>query len=233
MKRALSSIPACALPKNQQVDHFFPNTARAFWGNYIPLFTTNAKKVTDIDPAPSSGKKVIGCTSLGQSGPHTFCAMENSAQSQDLLYAPVMFDLNELLEVVKRAWLPLVKKSDPDKLDRYRYDSIMWWTVPAHDNKTYKEVKKIHNESGPWGPKRILFWLPKRRKLSGFDFKKVFPKTYPMLRSGKYRWFQYKKGTLCVIVGPGKGHDKRHFESSQALKAWKYNFESSMNCCVW
>jgi len=153
--------------------------------------------------------------------------------SQDLLYAPVMFDSNELLEVVKRAWLPLVKKSDPDKLDRYRYDSIMWWTVPAHDNKTYKEVKKIHNESGPWGPKRILFWLPKRRKLSGFNFKKVFPKTYPMLRSGKYRWFQYKKGTLCVIVGPGKGHDKRHFESSQALKAWKYNFESSMNCCVW
>jgi hypothetical protein len=99
---------------------------RILGATYIPLFTTNAKKVTDIDPAPSSGKKVIGCTSLGQSGPHTFCAMENSAQSQDLLYAPVMFDLNELLEVVKRAWLPLVKKSDPDKLDRYRYDSIMW-----------------------------------------------------------------------------------------------------------
>jgi hypothetical protein len=137
-----------------------------------------------------------------------------------------MFDLNELLEVVEKACLPLVKKSDPDKLDRYRYDSIMQLTVPAHDNKTYKEVKKIHNESGPWGPKRIIFWLPKRRKLSGFDFKKVFPKTYAMLRSGKYRWFQYKKGTLCVIVGPGKGHDKRHFENSQVLKAWKCDFES-------
>ena len=157
MKRALSSIPAYALPKNQQVDHFFPNAARAFWGYYIPLFTLNAKKVTDIDPAPSSGKRVIRCTSLGQSGPHTFFTMENSAQSQDLLYAPVMFDLNELLEVVKRAWLPLVKKSDPDKLDRYRYDSIMRWTFPAQDNKMYKEVKKIHKESGSWGPKRILF----------------------------------------------------------------------------
>jgi hypothetical protein len=84
MKRALSSIPAYALfLKNQQVDHFFPNTGRAFWGYYIPLFTRNAMKVTDIDPASSFGKKVIVCTSLRQSGPHTSGAMENSAQSQD------------------------------------------------------------------------------------------------------------------------------------------------------
>ena len=152
--------------------------------------------------------------------------MENSTQSQDLLYAPAMFDLNELLEVVERAWLPREKKSDPDKLDRYRYDSIMRWTVPAYDDNTYEEVKKIHKESEPWGPKRILFRLRKRRKLSGFDFKKVFPKTYAMLRSGKYRWFQYKKGILRVIVGPGKGHDNRNFESSQVLKTWKYDFES-------
>ena len=226
MKRALSSIPAYALPKNQQVDHFFPNASRAFLGYYIPLFTKNAKEATASDLAPCFGKKVIGCTSLGLSGPHTFCTMENSTQSQDLLYAPAMFDLNELLEVVERAWLPREKKSDPDKLDRYRYDSIMRWTVPAYDDNTYEEVKKIHKESEPWGPKRILFRLRKRRNLSGFDFKKVFPKTYAILRSGKYRWFQYKKGILRVIVGPGKGHDNRNFESSQVLKTWKYDFES-------
>ncbi len=47
-----------------------------------------------------------------------------------------------------------------------------------------------------------------------------------MLRSGKYRWFQYKKSILHVIVGTGKGYDRHGFESNQILKAWKYDFES-------
>ncbi len=228
MKQDLSSIPAYALPKDQQVDHFFPNMSKAFMGYFIPLFDEDDDVSVGDDDAPAlaAEKKAFGCASLGLLGPDTFCAMENLMLSQDLFYAPVIFDLNELFEVGEKAWMPRNKNSDPDKLDKYRYDAIRRWVVPAEDDQTYEEVKKIHKESGPWGAKHILFRLPKDRKPSGFDFAKVFPKTYAMLRSGKYRWFQYKKGTLRVIVGAGKGYDRRGFESNQILKAWKYDFQT-------
>ncbi len=38
--------------------------------------TLYLKEATTSDLAPCFGEKVIGCTSLGLSGPHTFCAME-------------------------------------------------------------------------------------------------------------------------------------------------------------
>ena len=231
MTTNLSEIPAYALPKNQQVDHFFPNMSKAFLGYYIPLFADGDDEVNnDVDDDDEKAlvvqKKAIGCASLGLLGPHTFCAMENSTLSQDLFNAPVMFDLNELFEVGEKAWMPRNKNSDQEKLGRYRYDAISRWVVPAEDDQTYEEVKEMHEESGPWGPKYILIRLPKDRKPSGFNFEKVFPKTYAMLQSGKYRWFHYKKGILRVIVGPGKGYDGRCFESNQILKTSKYDFVS-------
>ncbi|KAL3806010.1 hypothetical protein ACHAXA_003469 [Cyclostephanos tholiformis] len=156
MKRALSSIPAYALPKDQQVDNFFPNMSKAFLGYYIPSFDNDDELDDDHEPALSAEKKTIGCASLELLGADTFCAMENRTLSQDLFYAPVMFDLNELFEVGEKAWMPRKKHSDPDKLDRYRYDAIRRWVVPAEDDQTYEEVKKYHKESGPWGPKNSL-----------------------------------------------------------------------------
>ena len=234
MKRALSSIPAYALPKNQQVDHFFPNASRAFLGYYIPLFTKNAKEATASDLAPCFGKKVIGCTSLGLSGPHTFCTMENSTQSQDLLYAPAMFDLNELLEVVERAWLSREKKSDPDKLDRYRYDSIMRWTVPAYDDNTYEEVKKIHKESVPWGPKRILFRLRKRRNLSGFDFKKMYF-LKPTLCSDQESidGFSTRRAYFASSLGQEKGTTIATSNAVKFSRRGNTTLNLSTICCAW
>jgi hypothetical protein len=231
MKKDLSSIPAYALPKDEQVDHFFPNFSRALLGYYVPLFAnTDYEEGVDSDDEPAfpaaSDKKSIGCTNLGLLGPDTFCAMENTTLTQDLFYAPTVLDLNELFEVGEKAWMPRDLDSDPDKLDRYRYDAISRWVVSADDDEEYEKARKYHKEIGKWGPKYILFRLSKDRKPSGFDFEKVFPKTCAMLRSGKYRWVQYKKGVLRVIVGSGKGHDKRGFERSQILKAWKYDFES-------
>eukprot|EP00804_Cyclotella_cryptica_P015684 CCRYP_018927-RB/>CCRYP_018927-RB protein AED:0.44 eAED:0.44 QI:0/0/0/1/0/0/3/0/181 len=94
----------------------------------------------------------------------------------------------------------------------YRYDWIRRWIVPAGNDEEY-----AHQNNS----RRSL-----HRKVSGFDFQKVFPKTYAMLCSGKKRWFQYKKDVLRVIIGQGKGSHKRHFESKQVLKTWKHNFES-------
>jgi len=227
MKEILKSVPAYALPKEQQVDHFFPHASKAFLGYYIPLF--EATSVSDQDHEDNNigiQKKVMGRTSLGLSGRDTFCVMTNRANDLDLLYIPLMFDMNEVMEVIEQAWKPRDRKTDPDNLHMYRYDSIMRWAVPANNDEAYEKVKKTHEADGEWGPKHILFWLTKDREVLGFDFKKVFPKTYAMLQSGKYRWFQYKSGVLRIIIGPGKGYDKRSFESNQVLKTWKYDVES-------
>jgi hypothetical protein len=62
----------------------------------------------------------------------------------------------------------------------------------------------------------------------------VFPKTFAMMKSGKFRWFRYTKGILRVIVGRGKGEGSRECEPKQVLRTWKYDFKSfyEMLCAV-
>lgn len=239
MTKAFQSVPAYHLPKDQRVDNFFPNASRAFLGYYLPLFTKQKEDSQHDDhdddhdddtmsPPHDGGidKKVMGCTIMGCFHRSSFCAMENRTRSQDLLYSPYKFDPTELLQVIEKAWEPRDRKSDEDDLSRYRYDSICRLVVPAHDDEAYKEATSMRQKSRLCGPVCLVVRLNDDRKASAFDFSKVFPKTYAMLRSGKHRWFQYKKGVLRVLMGRGKGHDRRQFESIQVLKTWKHDLES-------
>lgn len=53
-----------------------------------------------------------------------------------------------------------------------------------------------------------------------------------MIQSNKFRWFQYKKGELRVIIGNGRGLDKGQCDSTQVLRKWKRDFASFHGCCV-
>jgi hypothetical protein len=152
--------------------------------------------------------------------------METRTSSSDLLFCPCILNPNELLEAVDTAWQPRDRDQDPDRLNMYQFDWISRFLVKSDDDEEFKRASDFINESSPYGPKRILCRLPKDRKKSGFEFESVFPKTYAMLTSGKFRWFAYRKGILRVIVGRGVGNDNRQFEAKQVLKTWKHEFES-------
>ena len=223
----MKKVPAYSFPKEKQIDHFFPNFSRAFLGFHVPLF----KKNTTSDKKKSS-KKVISSATIGLSSricsedDTTFCSMINRTSSSDLLFFPGRFEINELLQTGEKAWEPVDPKEDKNDLDRFRYDSIARWGIPPGDDKSYDRISKMRDEMGPWGPKMLLFQLAKEREESEFKMEQVFPKTYEMLQCGKFRWFQYKKGVLRVIVGRGVGHNHRSFESDQVLGSLKYDFES-------
>mmetsp|Transcript_17076 Transcript_17076/g.28011 ORF Transcript_17076/g.28011 Transcript_17076/m.28011 type:complete len:162 (-) Transcript_17076:740-1225(-) len=135
-----------------------------------------------------------------------FCTMEDRNSTQDLLFCPGVLDLNELMEVVNKAWEPRDRKNDPDGLEQFRYDWISRWVVGANDDAEYKRIKESIEDDTGFGAKRLLFRLDKDGKsTSSFEFEKLFPKTFAMMKSGKFRWFRYKKGVLRVIVGRGKG----------------------------
>eukprot|EP00985_Skeletonema_marinoi_P012544 scaffold6071_cov92-Skeletonema_marinoi.AAC.2 len=127
------------------------------------------------------------------------------------------------------------RSNDPDGLDQFRYDWISRWIVGANDDVEYVRIKESIDDDTGFGAKRLLFRLDKDGKgRSNFGFEKVFPKTFAMMKSGKFRWFRYKKGTLRVIVGRGKGEGSRECEPKQVLRTWKYDFKSfhEMLCAV-
>lgn len=234
MIEKMKSVPAYNLPKEKQVDHYFPNASRAFLGFYVPLFNErdSDSDSDDLEYSGRASKKVISCTTLGLSScvsseeDITFCSMQDRTASSDLLFCPGVFDPDELLQAAEKAWEPCDREEDPHNLKQYRYDYICRWMTPADDDQAYERVSEYTKGASVYGPKILLFRLPKDRKVSPFSFQSAFPKTYEMLRCGKFRWFQYKKDVLRVLVGRGMGHDHRQFESSQILATWKYDFKS-------
>lgn len=243
MEADLKAVPAYNLPKEQQVDTHFPYASKAFLGYYLPLFKSKNTD-DDYDTILDIGikRRVMGSITLGLLSKTTsevdtvFCTMEDRNSTQDLLFCPGVLDLNELLEVVNMAWTPRDRNNDPDGLEQIRYDWISRWIVGANDDAEYRRIKESMEDDSGWGAKRLLFRLEKdgKKKSSSFDFEKVFPKTFAMMKNGKFRWIRYKKGVLRVIVGRGKGEGSRECEAKQVLRTWKCNFKSfhEMLCAV-
>ncbi|KAL7539548.1 hypothetical protein ACHAXR_010592, partial [Thalassiosira sp. AJA248-18] len=223
----LKAVPAYQLPKEKQVDSYFPFASKAFLGYYVPIFTGE----NDGSDA-GQNRKVMGSLTLGLSAKLrseediVFCTMEDRTQSRDILFCPGAIEPNELIQVIDKAWEPRDKSADTDGLDRYRYDWINRWVVAADNDEEYERISDMFESDSGYGSKNLLFRLARDRKRSGFEFEKAFPKTYAMLRCGKFRWFQYKKGVLRVIVGRGVGHDSRQCESKQILRTWNHEFKS-------
>jgi len=226
MMEELKTVPAYQLPKEKQVDSYFPHASKVFLGYYVPIFTENDERDAGVN------RKVMGCVTMGLSGKIRseqdiiFCSMEDRTQSRDLLFCPCLIEPTELLQVVDKAWEPRDRSADTDDLEQFRYDWINRWVVEADNDEVYENISEMHSSDSGFGSKKLLFRLPKDRKRSGFDFEKAFPKTYAMLLCGKFRWFQYKKDVLRVIVGRGVGLDSRQCEGQQILRTWKHEFTS-------
>ena len=235
MTADLKAVPAHSLPVEEQIDYHFPYASKAFLGYYLPLFKSETSEDIGVE------RRVMGSITLGLLSKITtevdtvFCTMEDRNSTQDLLFCPGVLDLNELMEVVNKAWEPRDRRNDPDGLEQYRYDWISRWIVGANDDAEYKRVKESIDDDSGFGAKRLLFRLDKDGKsTSSFEFEKKFPKTFSMMKSGKFRWFRYKRGCLRVIVGRGKGGGSRECEPKQVLRTWKYDFKSfhEMLCAV-
>ena len=233
----LKAVPAYQLPVDKHVDSFFPHASKAFLGYYVPVFTgTDPNEGVDI----GENKKVMGCLTFGLSAKISseedtvYVSMEDRTSSSDVLFCPSPIESNELLQVVDKAWEPRNRNDDTDGLRHIRYDYINRWVVAADNDVGYERISKMIKDDAGFGSKMLLFRLAKDRKQSGFQFEKVFPKTYAQLQSGKFRWFQYKKGVLRVVVGRGIGQDSRQCETKQILRTWQYDFKSfhEMLCAV-
>lgn len=242
-QKELKAVPAYNLPKDQQVDAHFPHLSKIFLGKYVPILELKVKEDED-DKDKGSDKdddcdvhgycdSRIGSVCLGKyacrrSEKDTpFSYIQGHTMDEDVLFCPVVMDPNEFLQVANEAWTPRDPDDDPDKLDQYRFDGILRSLAPADDDEIYGKLQDVKN-SAIFGPYRLIYRLNRDTITNkhAFDFQTVFPKTYAMLTNGKFRWFQYQKGILRIIVGRGIGPLDRNFESDQILKSWKRDFQS-------
>ena len=237
MMEDLKAVPAYQLPVDKQVDSYFPYASKAFLGFYVPVFTgVEPNGGYDI----GENERVMGSLTFGLSSKirseedTVFVSMEDRTSSSDVLFCPSKIEPTELLQVVDKAWKPRDRNADTDGLGSTRFDFISRWVVAADNDVAYERISGMIEDETPYGPKTLLFRLAKNRKQSAFQFEKVFPKTYAQLQCDKFRWIQYKKGVLRVVVGRGVGKDSRQFEGKQVLRTWRYDFKSfhEMLCAV-
>jgi hypothetical protein len=229
IKKALDTVPAYKLPKDKQIDAFFPNLSKIIMGKYVPIIQL-AEGETDVG-GYINRDGIISSVILGKYACITtekdvqFCAIEGRS-GNDMMHCVAMEDVNEFLDTAEQAWMPRDENNDPDNLSRYRYECIMRHLVEANNDELYASYQKMIDEDEGFGPKHLLVKGNKDRKPSGFDFEKVFPLTYKMLTGDYFRWFELKKDVLRVIVGRGIGPHHRDYHKKQILKTWKCSFES-------
>jgi len=225
----IQSTPAYNLRKEDQLDAHFPFLSNVVLGKYVPIIIP---KDGQEDPHGYSNRNITGCVSMGKvscitTEKETHCfTIEGRSMNVDMMYCPHQMEPNELLSLSEEAWTPRHEDKDTDQLKNFRYESICRYLIPKDDDELYESMEKcIKNDNG-FGPKMLLFRAAKDGKKSAFDFQKVFPITYGMFTNNKFRWFQYKKDILRIIVGRGSGPNFRNYQSNQVLKIWKHKFES-------
>ena len=235
----LEAVPAFHLTKEKQIDASYPFFSDAFIGRLVPLLEDTAENAEYIERLYEMyGETATGAATLGLSSrirrkeDTTFCSMECSNGTSDLLFAPEPFtDINEFLKVAERAWTPRDPNTDPDRIWEYRYDWLSRFVFPAGPNGDVPYqwfLKQSQSEEMQYCSKMLLFRLTPSEASTkhSFDFAKVFPKTHANLTSGKFRWFKYNKGVLRVLVGRGVGHDGRGLSPGQVLRKWERKFQS-------
>ncbi|CAB9509386.1 expressed unknown protein [Seminavis robusta] len=234
----LQKVPAHKWPKDQQIDAFFPNYSKAFLGEYQPLFL----RPNGNADGQCRAQRLIGSASLGLSAKIRsekdviFANMEDATCSNDLMFAPMHFrDMNEFMVVAEQSWTPRDPDNDPDNLKRYRYNGVSRYLLPKTSDADEAEeaLKPPEDDDNEWAAhasKRLLYRLSngekQEDKTSKFDFVEAFPKTAAQFASGKFRWIQYKKGILRVLVGRGTGEFFRDYISGQVLRKWTQDFAS-------
>lgn len=236
--RDIEAIPAFHLPKDQRIDSFFPNFSTAFLGKLVLLAEdteeneeVNMQSTYLAGDIPVAGA-IWGLATWKPGKIATMtCSMVNSDMTNDIFFAPAIFtDIDEFLQVSERAWTPVSDpENDPNHTLAYPFKAISRYVFPhgSDGDESYKFLRS--QKMDPWlNIKRLFFRLTKEEvdKEHPFEFAKVFPKTHAHLTSGLFRWINYEKGVLRVIVGRGLGDACRNYSRHQVLRKWVRKFES-------
>ena len=207
----MEALAAYSLAKEDQIDSFYPNFAKAFLSKQVGSITWGL------------------CSKIRSEQDTVWCSMENATCSSDVFFASRPFtDMHEFLQLAEEAWTPTeqTKRYNPNFLSRHVFPS------DATGDASFEHMTERNNhENAQFGPKLLLFRkqpldesVDETKKTPSFDFRKTFPKTYAHFTSGKFRWIKYKNGMLRVLVGRATGHDHREFSSNQVLVTWRRTF---------
>jgi len=216
-RKDLSKVPAYNL------------ASQAFLGRYVPILANNCSQ---DDQAPSHPVAVASmglCSKVTGELDTTFAFVENAHGSADMMYCgPVFADLNEFLATADESWTPRDPEHDPDELHRRRYDGVCRHIFPTDDTyqERYDQLRSLEDD-----PEYAMFCAKNflhrgATATKDFAFVKSFPKTAAQLTSGKFRWFQYRRGVLRVLVGRNSEHRIRSYDDCQILGEWEEPFSS-------
>jgi len=207
----IQQVPAFHLPKEQQIDAFYPNFSKNFIGKGHPMNAVTlglSSRITRQDDT-------------------VFSSMESSSnRGNDVFFCATPFDdMNKFLTLGEEAW-------SSSKGAEISLSCTSRHIFPPNNREAYNKFQEVH-ESHPmkdFGPHIIALYKEKIEIKNQFDFSRTFPKTTQQLTSGKFRWIRYsnfKKGSvLKIIVGRGFGSNNRMMKKSQILRKWNKRFES-------
>ncbi len=106
-QKELMDVPAHALPKEQQIDYFYPHISKIFMGKYVPVLTTlkeNENVIRSFGDAHGSCENRISCASIGKyacirSEEDTPFSFISGRMDSDVMFCPVVMEPNEFLQV--------------------------------------------------------------------------------------------------------------------------------------
>jgi hypothetical protein len=245
-ERDIFSMPAYHLPEDEQLDAYYPNFAKACLGQGVPLYQPTRSRDDDDDDAVAgeggqrdgvnrrngwtTGKLTMGlATKIRSEQDTTFCALEDSSHSSDLLFCPDVMDLTTLFAACEEAWTPQAcqPRDDPEALYQYEYGYICRFVL-SHDNQQgIERVRKLAENQ--WGPKIVVHTTRRATDIAldkKFDFGGIFPRTAAHLTSGKFRWFTYNRNNVLRVVVGRAGRDRSIKDPKQVLRTWKQKFHS-------
>lgn len=215
----IESIPAFKLPKDKQIDSFFPHFCKMTVSNRVETVTMGLSH------------------RIAREHDSLFCSIQSSGVANDLLYCPMMFEkVEEFLALADQSFC-----QDLTENGALRESFIARFLFPPSETgkAEYEEFREqVEKDEDSFfamcGPKQVLFHQNEIETPDGFSFQASFPKTYEQMTSGKFRWFKYSKGCLNVAVGRGSGENSRQLEKKQILRTWKRSFQSfhEMLCAV-
>lgn len=206
-EKDIENVQAFKLPREKQVDAFFPHLADAFLGRIHPMSSVT-----------------LGLSSrISREDDSVFCTMQSAQSGNDVFFSPLPFaDLDEFFTVSDESW-------NTKSLEGIRDGWICRNVLPPTPEglKAHAAIKKADSENPMemFGPKNLLL-CKEHIKKKAFRFSSTFPRTAEQLTKGKFRWIKYQKGVLRVIVGRGCGEGHRQAKQSQVLRTWKRSFAS-------
>jgi hypothetical protein len=167
-ERDIFSMPAYHLPEEEQIDAYYPNFAKACLGKGVPLYQQTShddaggggggggRQRANRKNCWTTGKLTMGlATKISSEQDTTFCALEDSSNSNDLLFCPDVMDLTALFAACEEAWTPKAchPRDDPDALYQYEYGWICRFVLSKDNHEGIERCDKWPRTNG--GPSML------------------------------------------------------------------------------